>query len=348
MEFGVFIAGHWLDRSKPAKQLFDEMLAEAVLAEQLGFDMVWLAEHYIIDYITLPDPLAFATAIFERTERIKAGVAVLILRNHHPMRLAAQMAQADVLYGGRWACAFGRGSSGYELRQMGLELSPEDSRDYFHEHVLVMARLWRSRRSIAFHGRFFDFDSAAIMPPPVTPDPPFWLAALSPFAVRLGVQHCVEADIPVRLISSPFREPWPYIAERYGAFEAALKEFGVARKDARYAVNRIAYVAETDEKAREVLPWVLAIHRGLDRLLADSEIVVDGHVVTDPVPNEPSPEEMFENCLIGSPETVRRKLRVYADAGIDHVSAYMHLGQPHAMVARSMELYANEVLPEFR
>ena len=66
MEFGVFIAGHWLDRSKPAKQLFDEMLDEAVLADRLGYDMVWLAEHYIIDYITLPDPLGFAAAIFER------------------------------------------------------------------------------------------------------------------------------------------------------------------------------------------------------------------------------------------------------------------------------------------
>jgi len=344
MESGVFIAGHWLDRTKPARQLFDEMLAEAVLAEELGFDMVWLAEHYIIDYITLPDPLAFATAIFERTTRIKAGVAVLILRNHHPIRLAAQMAQADVLYGGRWECAFGRGSSGYELRQMGLELSPEDSRDYFHEHVLAMATLWKSRSSVSFDGRFFKFDNAAIMPPPVTAEPPFWLAALSPFAVRLGVQHCIEAGIPVRLISSPFREAWPYIAERYNAFEAALREFGVPRGDAKYAVNRITYVAPTDEEAREVLPWVLAIHR----LLADTEIVVDGHVVTDPVPNEPTPDEMFENCLIGSPETVRRKLAVYAEAGIDHVSTYMHLGQPHAMVTRSMELYAREVLPAFR
>lgn len=348
MEFGVFIAGHWLDRSKPAKQLFDEMLDEAVLADRLGYDMVWLAEHYIIDYITLPDPLGFAAAIFERTERIRCGVAVIILRNHHPIRLAAQMAQLDVLYGGRWECAFGRGSSGYELRQMGLDLSPDDSRDYFHEHLLVMAKLWQSRQSVAFEGRFFNFDSTAIMPPPVTPVPPFWLAALSPFAVRLGVEHCREAGIPVRLISSPFREPWPYIAERYDAFLAALKEHGIPRHEAKYAVNRICYVAPTDEEAREVLPWVLAIHRGLNRLLADSEIVVDGHVLTDPVPDEPTPEEMFENCLIGSPETVRRKLRVYADAGIDHVSAYMHMGQPHAMVARSMELYAREVLPAFR
>ena len=186
------------------------------------------------------------------------------------------------------------------------------------------------------------------MPPPVTPEPPFWLAALSPFAVRLGVQHCVEAGIPVRIINSPFREAWPYIEERYLAFEAALTEFGVARADARFGVNRIAYVAETDDEAREVMPWVLDIHRGLVRLLDDTEIVVDGHVLSEPVAGEPSYDEMFENCLIGSPETVRRKLQVYADAGLDHVSAYMHMGQPHEMVKRSIELYAREVLPAFR
>ena len=49
MEFGVFIPGHWMDHSKSAKQLYDEMLAEAVFADELGFDNVWFAEHYAID-----------------------------------------------------------------------------------------------------------------------------------------------------------------------------------------------------------------------------------------------------------------------------------------------------------
>ena len=137
MQFGVFIPGHWMDHGKSAKQLYDEMLAEAVFADELGFDNIWLAEHYAIDYIAIPDPLQLATTIFERTETIKAGVAVLILRNHHPIKLAAEISQIDVMYGGRFEAALGRGASGYELRQMQLEMEESASRRLYNEHLEV-------------------------------------------------------------------------------------------------------------------------------------------------------------------------------------------------------------------
>ena len=128
MEFGVFIPGHWIDHSKEAKQLYDEMLAEAMRADQLGFETVWLAEHYAIDYIAIPDPLQLATRIFEHTSRINVGVAVLILRNHHPIKLAAELSQIDVMFDGRFEAALGRGASGFELRQMQFDMEEAVSR----------------------------------------------------------------------------------------------------------------------------------------------------------------------------------------------------------------------------
>ena len=172
MEIAAFIAAQWLDHTKPPKQLFDEVLAEAQFAEDAGYDHVWLAEHYTLDYIAMPDPFQFAALILDRTERIGAGVAVIILRNHHPIKLAAQIAQIDVLSRGRFIAAFGRGGSGHEFRQMELLMEPEDSRDFFHEHLLVMSKLWKSRKSEAHEGRFFSFDNATIMPPPATAAPP--------------------------------------------------------------------------------------------------------------------------------------------------------------------------------
>lgn len=348
MEFGVFIPGHWMDRSKPARQLYDEILAEACLAEELGFDTVWLAEHYLIDYIAIPDPFQIATAIIERTERIRVGVAVIILRDHHPLKLAAQIAQIGVMSGGRFVAALGCGSSGYEFCQFGLLMSPEDSRDHFHEHFMIMSKLWKSPTSQAHEGRFFSFDNATIVPPPVTPEPPFYLAGLSPFAIKLGVGHCIEAGIRPAIINSAFREPMAYKKERYDAFVEALDEHGIARADGRYAINGVAHIAESDDKAFEIMPTVIDLHRGLARLLDDSEIVENGVVRVDPVPGEPTPEEMFENCLIGGPETVRAKVQAYADLGIDHLSLYVHMGQPHEQVASSMKLFAREVMPAFR
>ena len=57
--------------------------------------------------------------------------------------------------------------------------------------------------------------------------------------------------------------------------------------------------------------------------------------------------EMFDNCLIGSPATVREKVRPYYDMGVDHLICYAHLGQPHDEVMRSLELFARQVMPEF-
>lgn len=347
MEFGVFIPGHWMDHSKSAKQLYDEMLAEAVFADELGFDNVWFAEHYAIDYIAIPDPIQMVTAVFERTDRIRAGVAVHILRNHHPIKLAAEIAQLDVMYGGRFHTVLGRGASGYEFRQMELGQSLEDSIAYFQEHLMVMSKLWKCRESQAHSGRFFNFDSTAIIPPPLTPQPPFYLAAVSPASVKFQVGYCHEAGNPIRVMHSPFREDMDSVRERLDAFTDAVKAVGAQRKDTMFGINRVAYVAPTDEEAWEIMPTLTDLHRGLVRMLSDKEIIENGIMSYEPVANEPSHQEMFDNCLIGSPETVRKKVQKYYDLGVDHLIAYVHMGQPHDRVMRSMELFATQVMPEF-
>jgi alkanesulfonate monooxygenase SsuD/methylene tetrahydromethanopterin reductase-like flavin-dependent oxidoreductase (luciferase family) len=82
-------------------------------------------------------------------------------------------------------------------------------------------------------------------------------------------------------------------------------------------------------------------------MLSDKEIIENGIMSYEPVENEPSHQEMFDNCLIGSPETVRKKVQKYYDLGVDHLIAYVHMGQPHDRVMRSMELFATQVMPEF-
>ena len=348
MEFGSFLAGHWMDHSKCATQFYDELIEQAVLADELGYDQVWIAEHYIVDYIAIPDPFQLVHLMLARTKRIKLGITVIILRNYHPIKLAAQLAMMDIVSKQRFSCALGRGASGHELRQMELEMTQEESREYFHEHLMVMSKLWKSRTSVAHRGKFLNFENSCIMPPPITAEPPFYLAGLSPSSIRLGVSHCSEAKNPPAVICSPFREPFSHVASCHQAFADALNEYGYARSDGRFAINRSTYVAETDTKAWEVMPSVLNMHRGLVRMLSDEEIIKDGIMHYDPLDDEPQQQEMFENCLFGSPDTVREKLRRYHDLGVDHFSAYINMGQPHEMVMRSIELFAKEVIPAFR
>jgi alkanesulfonate monooxygenase SsuD/methylene tetrahydromethanopterin reductase-like flavin-dependent oxidoreductase (luciferase family) len=110
VEFGIFIGAHNLGHGRSESQLYADITEQALLADQLGYDVVWLVEHHFNDYNLLPDPLQLAVRIFERTERIRVGVAVVILRDHHPLQLAGRIAQLDVLYPGRFELAVGRGS----------------------------------------------------------------------------------------------------------------------------------------------------------------------------------------------------------------------------------------------
>ena len=210
-----------------------------------------------------------------------------------------------------------------------------------------MTALWKNRSSTAYDGEFYRFDNATIVPPPYSTEPPFHLAGVGVESIRQQTLRCHELGIPIRVMTTALRENLDYVQERYDAFGDALEAVGADRAHSKFSVNRVAYVADTDEQAYEIMPALTKLHRGLVHMLSDTETVIDGMMQYPPVPHEISPEEMFETCLIGSPATVRAKVRQYADMGVDHLIAYLHLGQPHSQVMRSMELFATEVMPAF-
>jgi len=79
----------------------DQQIAQVCLAEQLGFDDVWLTEHYFTGESVYNDALLFAAAVAMRTERIRIGFAVVQLPFHHPVQLAVRLALLDNLSKGR-------------------------------------------------------------------------------------------------------------------------------------------------------------------------------------------------------------------------------------------------------
>jgi len=68
-----------------------------VLAERLGFDECWFAEHHFTDYSLLPSPNLMIAAAAQRTRRLRFGNYVNALSFHHPLRLAAEAAMLDNL-----------------------------------------------------------------------------------------------------------------------------------------------------------------------------------------------------------------------------------------------------------
>ena len=96
MRFGHFFYPMKFDDSRD-EQAIQECLAEAELVEELGFDPIWIAEHYFTGECVYGDPLVFASALAMKTKRIELGFGILELPLHNPVRVAIQTALLDNL-----------------------------------------------------------------------------------------------------------------------------------------------------------------------------------------------------------------------------------------------------------
>ena len=118
-------------------------MAQVQLADELGYDMAWLAElHFARRFSVMPAPLLMASALSQTTERIMLGTAVNLLPLHHPLRIAEEVATLDVLSGGRAVFGVGRGSNPDHYRGYGIPI--EERTDRFVEGLDLVLQAWQN------------------------------------------------------------------------------------------------------------------------------------------------------------------------------------------------------------
>ena len=79
---------------RPWTDLYEALFDQIRVAEELGFDQVWLTEHHFAEDGYLPSLFAMAAAIASRTQRLRIGTNALLAALHHPLRVAAHPALA--------------------------------------------------------------------------------------------------------------------------------------------------------------------------------------------------------------------------------------------------------------
>ena len=340
MRFGLFLLFEWSGPGRAFDAMYGDLLEEVAFAEEQGLETVWLAEHHFVSYSACPQPLMFAIKAASQTRRVRFGTGVLVLPFYHPLRLAGEIAVADVLTGGRLEIGVGRGAYPYEFARYDLPF--DEGRARTQECLEIMLRAWRED-DVAHVGRFYQFPAATVLPRPLQrPHPPIWIAALNPesFTYAIGHGH--------RLLSTVFRDPVDKVAEKVDLYRRTLKEAGKTEADSDLGLLRIAYVAETDAAAREALPHVTKTHRTWHHLHFGSESVRGGVVSSDPVEHEPSSEEAWERLIIGGPERCIRQIQALEAVGVDLLLMNMNFGNmTHPEAMRSLRLFGREVLPAF-
>ena len=141
MRFGHFFYPMKFDDSNDERAI-QECLAEAELVEDLGFDAIWITEHYFTGECVYGDPLVFASALAVKTKSIDIGFGILELPLHNQVRVAIQTALLDNLCQGRLIVGTAKGSNYNAYEYVGFGSDPRLGVEQMEEaeELLIKAR----------------------------------------------------------------------------------------------------------------------------------------------------------------------------------------------------------------
>jgi F420-dependent oxidoreductase-like protein len=161
---------------------WEEIRDRALLAEQAGFDGVWVFDHFSALYADPDGPClegwTLLAALAPETTRVRLGTLVTGMTHRHPSVLAAEVVTVDHVSGGRVECAVGAAWNREEHEELGIDFPPIRERaERLEEGVQVIRRLMSGERT-SFEGRHYRLEGALYGPRPVQqPHPPIWIGA---------------------------------------------------------------------------------------------------------------------------------------------------------------------------
>lgn len=346
MKFSNFLFPESRDPAGDAV-VIEETVAEARLSDDLGCDVIWLAEHHFDGICAYVDPVSFAAALAMATQRAKLGFAVLQTSLHHPIRLAEQLSLIDSISKGRLIVGLGRGTAYNIYDYQGYGIDPDEAQARLEEAETILFRAW-SGESFEHHGRFWNLTVPMLRPRPYTrPYPPVIRGAS-------GEASLIELARQGR----PFLmnvQSLEVTRHRMELYRRTLREHGydeaaVAQRVDQCWVWRNVVVAETDREAARVgIPAFEAMQAQRAAMRAQVFRKTGRRLeVRAADPTTPAPRTMVTHALIhGSPATVAERLAAVAAIGVGGVIMQFRLGpMPYEVAAQSLTMFMQIVAPQ--
>jgi alkanesulfonate monooxygenase SsuD/methylene tetrahydromethanopterin reductase-like flavin-dependent oxidoreductase (luciferase family) len=346
MKFGNFL---FPDCRDPARDgvVIDETLREAWLSDELGVDVIWLAEHHFDGICAYVDPISFAGALATSTRRSAIGFAVVQTALHHPIRLAEQLAILDNITKGRLVIGLGRGSSYNIYDYQGFGIDHHEAQDRLEEAEEILITAWTGE-GFSHRGKFWDLDVPMLRPRPYTKPHPVIIRAASSEASMIELARQ----------GRPFLmnvQSMAVTRHRVELYRRAMREAGygedrVARNLADCWVWRNIFVAETEAEADRIGVPVFRAMVESRAALRNRIFRETGMRIAVPESDLPSARASVEHGFIhGSPPRVAEAMADIDKLGIGGVIASFRLGpMPHATANNSLKLFMQQVAPEIR
>jgi len=343
--------------ARPMHETLAEDTAKSLYADELGFEELWMGEHFSATTEPFPSPLMFMAGLVPRTRNLRFGTAVLNLPNHDPVKVAAEAAQFDHQSRGRFTMGIGPGGLVSDMELFDVFDHAVRERKLL-ESIGMIERIWSQDPPYDFKGEFWHVKIAksivpehgiGFMPKPYQkPRPPICLSIGSPnsSSARTAAERgwgMISANmIPAYSVASHW------------------KVYSEARPDAsgdNWRVGRNIVIAPTDAEAEErafgkdtsnayyfgYMRAVLA-RAGILRILKPRPEMSD---------EEATAEVIARECIVwGSPATVLDRLVAFRERvgpfGALLMTGVDWSGRNESVERETMRVLATQVMPKLR
>jgi alkanesulfonate monooxygenase SsuD/methylene tetrahydromethanopterin reductase-like flavin-dependent oxidoreductase (luciferase family) len=323
-----------------------EALEEIKLADELGYDSAWLAEHHFSRYGILGNPLLLGAAVAQATSRIAIGTAVVVLPFHNPLRLAEDAATLDILSGGRLELGVGRGYQPKEFSGFGIDA--ETSKRRYAEVVDILNRAWTGE-PFSYEGEHYSVSDVTISPRPVRPGgPPIRHAVVSPSSFP---ERGAAGD---HIITSPTFAPLARMKKNFDAYRDALVASGHDPADYDIPFMQQAWVGDSGDLPA-VAEAALNYYRTVGKVVPGSDEAIASEAeyyekVRSNIELLTLEQTLTHGGNFGSVDQVVDTLgRLATELGVTHYICWFRIPSLSRRLAlEAMETFASEVIPQLR
>lgn len=334
MKFGLALPHYDFSFPDQGPVSWERLAASARRAESLGFDSVWISDHFFLSLARYGGPaepygsveaLTALAGLATVTERVRLGTLVLSSGFRHPALLAKAAATIDLLSDGRLDLGLGAGWYEEEYRAFGYEFGdPGERFEALEETVEVLSLLFGEEEPVSWRGRHFRLNDAYCRPLPAQkPRPPLWVGGKGgPRLLRLAARR-----------ADGWNTVWAWTPQAYADRVDALRRIcereGRDPGTLRQSVGLYALVGEDEAD-------LVSRFRALQRWQPGGGL--DGELLDD----------WMRDKMVGTPEQVLERLASFAALGVEEM--IVSIGSlPFAVYDEStLELIAEAVIPEAR
>ncbi len=282
----------------------------------LGYDEVFVGEHYTATSEPITDPMQFLASLAPVTKTIKLGTGVLNMPQHHPLQVAGNAALLDIISDGRFLMGIGPGGLGSDMEIFGT--LAKDKNAMMVEAIDIVHQLWAGEPPWDIQGEFWQIKldksvnkslgHGCVIRPLQEPYPPVFTTAMSPKSSVAGT----AGERGWGLISANFM---PFVNARmhWETYAAGAAKAGRAADPSLWRLGRSVLCADSDEEAQSYLArpnnsywwyydyfWRNLGSRGMLGIFKSSPDQPDSDITVDAM--------LRDIVIAGSPRTVLDRL----------------------------------------